>query len=331
MISFDEAIELVRSVAKPLGTETVRLADAARRVLAAPVDRADRFSARRCVDDGRLRGPRVRSRHLPGLAPSDRRVLRRSGVGRDGVREGHASASSPERRSRRRRPCGHPGKRPARSRHRHHRCRSWPCATHPHARIGFRDRRRVARRRARARRARDRRCGRRGRRRGRSLSPTAAAHPEHGRRARRTWNCPRHCGCDSGERVARSRGARRAMGCRLHRPQLACGTIFRRCEPRRQPPSRARTSSSLPAARRSARRTSPRRCSSRLGSSSSSPKSRSSPASRCGSAAPGTLVIGLPGQSHVRDGDCAPAPRAFARRSCADSRSKPRCAGARLG
>jgi molybdopterin molybdotransferase len=37
MISFDEAIELVRSVAKPLGTETVRLAGAARRVLAAPV------------------------------------------------------------------------------------------------------------------------------------------------------------------------------------------------------------------------------------------------------------------------------------------------------
>jgi molybdopterin molybdotransferase len=37
MISFDEAIERVRSVAKPLGTETVQLADAARRVLAAPV------------------------------------------------------------------------------------------------------------------------------------------------------------------------------------------------------------------------------------------------------------------------------------------------------
>jgi molybdopterin molybdotransferase len=37
MISFDEAIELVRSVAKPLGTERVRLADSARLVLAAPV------------------------------------------------------------------------------------------------------------------------------------------------------------------------------------------------------------------------------------------------------------------------------------------------------
>jgi molybdopterin molybdotransferase len=37
MISFDEAIERVRSVAKPLGIETVRLPDAAHRVLAAPV------------------------------------------------------------------------------------------------------------------------------------------------------------------------------------------------------------------------------------------------------------------------------------------------------
>jgi molybdopterin molybdotransferase len=37
MISFDEAVELVRSVAKPLGTETVRLAEAPGRVLAAPV------------------------------------------------------------------------------------------------------------------------------------------------------------------------------------------------------------------------------------------------------------------------------------------------------
>jgi molybdopterin molybdotransferase len=37
MISFDEAIELVRSVAMPLGTETVSTSDAAGRVLAAPV------------------------------------------------------------------------------------------------------------------------------------------------------------------------------------------------------------------------------------------------------------------------------------------------------
>jgi molybdopterin molybdotransferase len=37
MISFDEAIELVRSIAKPFGTETVRLPGAAHRVLAAPV------------------------------------------------------------------------------------------------------------------------------------------------------------------------------------------------------------------------------------------------------------------------------------------------------
>ncbi|HZC37469.1 MAG TPA: molybdopterin molybdotransferase MoeA [Sphingomicrobium sp.] len=37
MISFDEAIDLVRSVARPLGTETVRLADAAGRVLALSV------------------------------------------------------------------------------------------------------------------------------------------------------------------------------------------------------------------------------------------------------------------------------------------------------
>jgi molybdopterin molybdotransferase len=37
MISFDEAIELIRSIAKPLGSETVPLGDAAGRVLAAPV------------------------------------------------------------------------------------------------------------------------------------------------------------------------------------------------------------------------------------------------------------------------------------------------------
>jgi molybdopterin molybdotransferase len=37
MISFDEAVELVRSVTQPLGTETVPLADAAGRVLARPV------------------------------------------------------------------------------------------------------------------------------------------------------------------------------------------------------------------------------------------------------------------------------------------------------
>src|SRR5258708_9572936 len=37
MISYDEALELVRSVAKPLGTETVRLDQAAGRVLAAAV------------------------------------------------------------------------------------------------------------------------------------------------------------------------------------------------------------------------------------------------------------------------------------------------------
>ena len=37
MISFDEAIELIRSFAKPIGTETVPLAHAAGRVLAQPV------------------------------------------------------------------------------------------------------------------------------------------------------------------------------------------------------------------------------------------------------------------------------------------------------
>ena len=37
MIAFDEAVELVRSIAKPLGTESVALADAAGRVLARPV------------------------------------------------------------------------------------------------------------------------------------------------------------------------------------------------------------------------------------------------------------------------------------------------------
>jgi molybdopterin molybdotransferase len=37
MMSFDEAVELIRSVAIPLGTETVAVADAAGRVLSGPV------------------------------------------------------------------------------------------------------------------------------------------------------------------------------------------------------------------------------------------------------------------------------------------------------
>lgn len=37
MISFDEAVELIRSVAQPLGTETISLTEAANRVLASPV------------------------------------------------------------------------------------------------------------------------------------------------------------------------------------------------------------------------------------------------------------------------------------------------------
>src|ERR1700754_883673 len=37
MISFDEAIELIRSVAKPLGTEAIAIERAGGRVLAAPV------------------------------------------------------------------------------------------------------------------------------------------------------------------------------------------------------------------------------------------------------------------------------------------------------
>jgi len=37
MISFDEAVELIHSIAQPLGTETVSIADGARRVLAQPV------------------------------------------------------------------------------------------------------------------------------------------------------------------------------------------------------------------------------------------------------------------------------------------------------
>jgi molybdopterin molybdotransferase len=37
MIGFDEAVELVRSAANPVGTETLPLGKAARRVLAEPV------------------------------------------------------------------------------------------------------------------------------------------------------------------------------------------------------------------------------------------------------------------------------------------------------
>ena len=37
MINFDEAVELIRSIAKPLGTEAVPVGAAAGRVLAEPV------------------------------------------------------------------------------------------------------------------------------------------------------------------------------------------------------------------------------------------------------------------------------------------------------
>ena len=37
MISFDEAVEFVRSIAKPLETETIAIANAAGRILARPV------------------------------------------------------------------------------------------------------------------------------------------------------------------------------------------------------------------------------------------------------------------------------------------------------
>ena len=58
MISFDEAIELVRSVAQPLGTETVA-ARRGRRPRPCPTrHRADRFAACRRVGNGRLCRPR---------------------------------------------------------------------------------------------------------------------------------------------------------------------------------------------------------------------------------------------------------------------------------
>jgi molybdopterin molybdotransferase len=64
MISFDDAVELIRSVAKPLGVETVPLSDTAGRVLAAPViARID--SPRR--DASAMDGYAVREADLEGL------------------------------------------------------------------------------------------------------------------------------------------------------------------------------------------------------------------------------------------------------------------------
>lgn len=61
MISFDEAVELVRSVATPLGTETVTICDAAGRVLARPV--IARIDSPRC-DVSAMDGYAVREEDL---------------------------------------------------------------------------------------------------------------------------------------------------------------------------------------------------------------------------------------------------------------------------
>lgn len=67
MISFDEAIELVRSVATPIGTETVAISDAAGRVLAAPV--VARIDSPR-ADVSAMDGYAVRNADLTGFPVS---------------------------------------------------------------------------------------------------------------------------------------------------------------------------------------------------------------------------------------------------------------------
>jgi molybdopterin molybdotransferase len=83
MISFDQAVELVGSVAKPLETETVRLADAYRRVLAAPV--VARIDSPR-ADVSTMDGYAVRESDL-GPFPASLRVIGESfaGAGWNGV------------------------------------------------------------------------------------------------------------------------------------------------------------------------------------------------------------------------------------------------------
>ena len=77
MISFDDAIELIRSVAKPLGTETVSIERAAGRVLSEPVvARID--SPRR--DVSAMDGYAVRDRDL-GSAPASLEVIGESFAG----------------------------------------------------------------------------------------------------------------------------------------------------------------------------------------------------------------------------------------------------------
>jgi molybdopterin molybdotransferase len=78
MISFDEAVERIRSVARPLGMETVRLADAARRVLAGPlVAQIDSPRAEVSTMDGYA----VRESDL-GRFPASLRVIGESFAGR---------------------------------------------------------------------------------------------------------------------------------------------------------------------------------------------------------------------------------------------------------
>jgi molybdopterin molybdotransferase len=77
MIGFDEAVELVRSVAQPLGTETLPLVDVARRVLAEPV--VARIDSPRS-DVSAMDGYAVRDADLGGL-PAGLRVIGESFAG----------------------------------------------------------------------------------------------------------------------------------------------------------------------------------------------------------------------------------------------------------
>ena len=176
MISFDEAIELIRSVAQPLGTETVAARRGRRPGPCPPRHRADRFSAfATCRRWTAMPFARRTSTSFPASLQLVGEIPSPAAAG--------TARSSPAPASRiftgapvpdRRRSRGDPGECPHASGNAaiidEHPGRR---ATHPQARFGFCGGRRTARRRPPARPARDRcRSGRRSRGAG-SLSPAA--------------------------------------------------------------------------------------------------------------------------------------------------------------
>ena len=329
MISFDEAIELIRSVAHAARDGNCSHRRSRRPGARAAGDRADRFAAR---DVSAMDGYAVReATSTPSrISAVVGRILRRQRLGRDGRARNlrphfHRSAGPGRRRPRR-----HPGKCPARAadiaiideRSGHAigtfagavriSLRGTNCCPRAGARSPRADRRRGARTSARSKCFASRAL---------HILSTGDELAEPGTRASGQMQFPK--ACRSASLRSPSNGAPNASARR------ACATTLPRWSRRQRPRSRARTSSSSPAARRSARRISPRPCSSRLGCELIFSKVAIKPGKPVwlGTRA-GQPRLGSAGKSDVGDGDGATAARAVARRHVRPADRDARCVGA---